>query len=48
MLATDLVTRAAEFAGDARLPASEGLELRLALIQLLSAEGRRLAQVGGG
>lgn len=45
-LAAELVARAAEFAGDSRLPPSECLALRLSLIELLREESKRLAQVG--
>ena len=48
MLSGELISRAAEFVGDARLPPGEALALRLALIGLLREEGQRLAQVVGG
>ncbi|EFN50881.1 hypothetical protein CHLNCDRAFT_141680 [Chlorella variabilis] len=46
MLSGELISRAAEFVGDARLPPGEALALRLALIGLLREEGQRLAQAG--
>lgn len=45
MLVGGLLSQAHSFAGDARLPPSEALALRLSLIRLLRDQGRRLAQV---
>ena len=48
VLAGELTARAAELVGDARLPTSETLALRLMLIGALREEGQRLAQVPVG